>query len=113
MTSDDIYERLAAVLEALPHGFPRTPSGVEIRLIKMAFTPEEASLAGHLTRIPETAAEIAQRVGELPRDREIAVICRSPVRAYYATRILLQNGFKARNISGGMLSRSMLAREGA
>ena len=28
------------------------------------------------------------------------------VRAYYATRILLQNGFKARNISGGMLARS-------
>jgi hypothetical protein len=25
-----------------------------------------------------------------------------------ATRILLQNGFKARNISGAMLSRSML-----
>jgi NADPH-dependent 2,4-dienoyl-CoA reductase/sulfur reductase-like enzyme/rhodanese-related sulfurtransferase len=46
---------------------------------------------------------------KLPRDREIAVICRSAVRAYYATRILLQNGFKAKNISGGMLSRSMLA----
>ena len=37
--SEDIYERLAAALEALPHGFPRTPSGVEIKLIKMAFTP--------------------------------------------------------------------------
>jgi len=48
------------------------------------------------------------RMGELPRDREILVICRSAQRAYYATRILLQNGFKARNISGGMLSRSML-----
>jgi hypothetical protein len=32
----------------------------------------------------------------------------SAQRAYYATRILLQNGFKTRNISGGMLSRSML-----
>jgi len=30
-------------------------------------------------------------------------------RAYYATRILLQNGFKAKNISGGMLSRAMLS----
>jgi NADPH-dependent 2,4-dienoyl-CoA reductase/sulfur reductase-like enzyme/rhodanese-related sulfurtransferase len=48
-------------------------------------------------------------LGKLPRGREIAVICRSAVRAYYATRILLQNGFKARNISGGMLSRSMLS----
>jgi NADPH-dependent 2,4-dienoyl-CoA reductase/sulfur reductase-like enzyme/rhodanese-related sulfurtransferase len=52
--------------------------------------------------------ELRARLGELPRDREIHVICRSAQRAYYATRILLQNGFKARNISGGMLSRSML-----
>jgi NADPH-dependent 2,4-dienoyl-CoA reductase/sulfur reductase-like enzyme/rhodanese-related sulfurtransferase len=49
------------------------------------------------------------RLNELPRDREIHIICRSAQRAYYATRILLQNGFKARNISGGMLSRSHLA----
>jgi Pyruvate/2-oxoacid:ferredoxin oxidoreductase delta subunit len=63
MTSEDIYERLAAVLDALPHGFPRTASGVEIRLIKMAFTPEEVSLAGQLSRTPETAATIAKRVG--------------------------------------------------
>jgi len=27
-------------------------------------------------------------------------------RSYYATRILLQNGFKAINITGGMLSRT-------
>jgi rhodanese-related sulfurtransferase len=48
--------------------------------------------------------ELRARLGELPRDREIHVICRSGQRAYLATRILLQNGFKARNISGGMLS---------
>jgi rhodanese-related sulfurtransferase len=53
--------------------------------------------------------QLRARLGELPRDREICVFCRSAQRAYYATRILLQNGFKARNISGGMLSRSMLA----
>ena len=53
--------------------------------------------------------ELRARLGELPRDREILVICRSGQRAYYATRILLQNGFQARNISGGMLSRSHLA----
>ena len=52
--------------------------------------------------------QLRARLGELPRDREILLICRSATRAYYATRILLQNGFKARNLSGGMLSRSML-----
>jgi NADPH-dependent 2,4-dienoyl-CoA reductase/sulfur reductase-like enzyme/rhodanese-related sulfurtransferase len=51
--------------------------------------------------------QLRARLGELPRDREIRVICRSAQRAYYATRILLQNGFKARNISGGMLARAM------
>ena len=48
--------------------------------------------------------QLRARLGELPRDREIHVICRSGQRAYLATRILLQNGFQARNISGGMLS---------
>ena len=53
--------------------------------------------------------ELRARLGELPRDREILLVCRSGQRAYYATRILLQNGFKARNLSGGMLSRSVLS----
>ena len=48
--------------------------------------------------------QLRARLGELPRDREIHVICRSGQRAYYATRILLQHGFKAKIISGGMLS---------
>jgi rhodanese-related sulfurtransferase len=52
--------------------------------------------------------QLRARLGELPRDQEILVICRSGQRAYYATRVLLQNGFKARTIAGGMLSRSML-----
>jgi rhodanese-related sulfurtransferase len=50
--------------------------------------------------------QLRARLGELPRDKEIQVICRSAVRAYYATRILIQNGFTARNVSGGMLARS-------
>ena len=51
--------------------------------------------------------QLRARLSELPRDREILVICRSAQRAYYATRILLQFGFKARNIPGGTLSRAM------
>jgi len=52
--------------------------------------------------------QLRARLGELPRDREIHVICRSAQRAYYATRILLQNGFNARVVSGGMLARTNL-----
>ena len=53
--------------------------------------------------------ELRARLGELPRDREILIICRSGGRAYFATRILLQHGFRARTLSGGMLSRAALA----
>ncbi|MGA9576086.1 MAG: FAD-dependent oxidoreductase, partial [Terrimicrobiaceae bacterium] len=53
--------------------------------------------------------QLRARLGELPRDREILVTCRSGQRAYYATRILLQHGFKARNLSGGLLSRAILS----
>jgi NADPH-dependent 2,4-dienoyl-CoA reductase/sulfur reductase-like enzyme/rhodanese-related sulfurtransferase len=56
------------------------------------------------TNIP--LGQIRSRLSELPKDREIHVICRSGQRAYYATRILLQNGFKAKIVSGGMLSLS-------
>ena len=48
--------------------------------------------------------QLRARLDELPRDREINIICRSGQRAYIATRILLQNGFRAKNVSGGMLS---------
>src|SRR5271166_5072830 len=49
-------------------------------------------------------AELRSRLEELPRDHEIDVICRSGQRAYYATRILLQHGFDAKVVSGGMLA---------
>jgi rhodanese-related sulfurtransferase len=50
--------------------------------------------------------QLRSRLAELPRDREILVVCRSGQRAYYATRLLLQKGFKARTVSGGMLSQT-------
>jgi len=49
--------------------------------------------------------ELEKRIDELNKykDREIAVICRSGVRSVTATNILLQNGFNAINIEGGMI----------
>ena len=52
--------------------------------------------------------QLRSRLDELPPDREIHVLCRSGQRAYTATRCLLQNGFDARVISGGMLSHAIL-----
>ena len=45
----------------------------------------------------------------VPHDREIHVIRRSGQRAYYATRLLVQNGFDARVISGGVLSHAIVS----
>ncbi len=53
--------------------------------------------------------ELRARLEELPRDREILVVCRSGQRAYTATRMLVQNGFDARVVSGGMLSHAILS----
>jgi rhodanese-related sulfurtransferase len=50
--------------------------------------------------------QLRARLDELPRDREILVVCRSGQRAYYATRMLVQKGFRARTLSGGMLART-------
>ena len=50
-TSEDIYERLANALDALPHGFARTSSGVEIKLIKKAFT-EHGGVGGDAPEEP-------------------------------------------------------------
>ncbi|MFH1673776.1 MAG: 4Fe-4S binding protein [Pseudomonadota bacterium] len=57
----DIYQRLARHLDDLPGGFPPTASGVELRILRRLFTPEEAGLALHLSLIPEEPRVIARR----------------------------------------------------
>jgi electron transport complex protein RnfB len=61
--TDDVYERLAKALDRLPNGFPRTPSNVEIRVLKKIFSREEAELAGQLSGSAEPVDVIAKRVG--------------------------------------------------
>ncbi len=52
--------------------------------------------------------QLRTRLHELPTDTEIHVLCRSGQRAFTATRILIQNGYNAKVLSGGMLSHAML-----
>ena len=61
--TDSVYERLAEALDRLPNGFPRTPSNVELRVLKKIFSPEEAKIAGQLTGSTESIVEIAQKLG--------------------------------------------------
>ena len=44
LMDQDIYQRLAQHLDNLPGGFPPTESGVELRILRRLFTPEEAEL---------------------------------------------------------------------
>ena len=45
--------------------------------------------------------DLRGRLSELPADREIVAYCAVGIRGYLAERILKQNGFRARNLSGG------------
>jgi NADPH-dependent 2,4-dienoyl-CoA reductase/sulfur reductase-like enzyme/rhodanese-related sulfurtransferase len=86
-------------------------TSVDGKLILDVRNPQELAAQQVPGAVNIPLPELRKRLGELPRDREILVFCRTGVRAYYATRILLQNGFKARNLSGGLMSRSMLLTE--
>ena len=57
----DVYQELAYHLDGLPGGFPPTESGVELRILRRLFTPEEAEMALHLTLLPEEPRVVARR----------------------------------------------------
>jgi len=61
-----VYERLRVFLDRLPSGFPSTPDGIEIRLLKKLFSPSEAELTCRLSDDPETVAVISSRIGMEP-----------------------------------------------
>jgi NADPH-dependent 2,4-dienoyl-CoA reductase/sulfur reductase-like enzyme/peroxiredoxin family protein/rhodanese-related sulfurtransferase/TusA-related sulfurtransferase len=48
--------------------------------------------------------ELRDRLGELSQEKEYLVFCRVGLRGYLACRILTQNGFACRNLSGGYLT---------
>jgi rhodanese-related sulfurtransferase len=46
---------------------------------------------------------IERRLGEIPKEREIIVVCQSGMRSQRAADILSRNGYKVLNVSGGMI----------
>ena len=104
LEDNDYYEVLAEEVALRIQGGKKDFVVVDVRIPK-----DKKYDRGHIPgAIHVNLLDLVQpeTLARLPRDKEIHVICRSGGRAYYATRILLQNGFKARNISGGMLARS-------
>ena len=50
---DEIYRKLQRYLNSLPIDYPETESGVELRILKQLFTPQEAEIALKLKIIPQ------------------------------------------------------------
>jgi len=59
----DIYERLRERLDMFPQGFPATKSGVELKILRQLFSPEEAETMFSLKPYPEPVAAISARMG--------------------------------------------------
>ncbi|NWG11287.1 4Fe-4S binding protein [Candidatus Bathyarchaeota archaeon] len=83
--SNHVYEQLAEALNKLPNGFPRTPSNVEIRVLKKIFSSEEASLASQLNGSMESVEVIANRV-ELPYEEAEAKLVKMAKRGLLWSR---------------------------
>lgn len=69
----DVYRALQKHLDSMPVGFPPTESGVEIRILKQLFTPEEARIAAYLTystHPSESLDDIHGRVEQIIPSRE-------------------------------------------
>jgi len=60
---DAPYAALAAALDLLPNGYPRTESGVELLILRKLFSPDEAALASLLGLNHESAEALAGRTG--------------------------------------------------
>ena len=53
--------------------------------------------------------ELRKRLSEIPRDKTVIVYCQSGQRAYFALRLLEQNSFTVKNLSGGYLTWKTMA----
>ena len=62
VNADSVYIELQKHLDKQAVGFPATKSGVEIRILKELFNPEQANLALHLNYEPQSARDIFNRV---------------------------------------------------
>lgn len=65
--------------------------------------------ASNAVHIP--LGRLSERAGEIPRDREIYVVCRSGGRSAQATEALNKAGWKASNVAGGMQAWAAAGRE--
>lgn len=89
LSADDVAARLASA---------QPPVVVDVR------EPEEFA-EGHIPGcrlVP--LGSLMGRLGELPKDQPLVLVCRSGARSAMATQALNQAGFQAANMEGGMMA---------
>src|SRR6516165_8182327 len=93
----------AGIWEIDPHGLEEHAQAVQILDVR---EPQEfVGPLGHIRgAILIPLGELAERAGELRRDRPLVAVCRAGSRSAQALAILQQNGFTdTANLAGGML----------
>ncbi|RCV50953.1 rhodanese-like domain-containing protein [Marinitenerispora sediminis] len=96
--------------------------GVNVPVVEVSAVPGDGYLldvreqdewraghAPHAVHIP--LGELAQRAGEVPRDRQVYVICRVGGRSAQAVQALNDAGWRAANVAGGMSAWALAGRE--
>ena len=66
----DVYRRLQKHIDNMPVGFPATESGVELRILRRLFTPEEAEVGLLLSAVPEDLDRIHRRARKTGLSRD-------------------------------------------
>ena len=96
MAAENIFEGL--VETAQWHDVARLDPAVTVILdVRDKAEVDRGAIPGSL-HIP--LDQLRGRLGEIPKGKEVLVHCQSGQRSYSAARILSQNGFKVRNLSG-------------
>ncbi|MBU3916641.1 4Fe-4S ferredoxin, partial [bacterium] len=62
----DLYEQLREKLHLLSVGFPKTDSGVELKLLRKMFDKEDAELFLEMTPFVQKPSSIANKTGRDP-----------------------------------------------
>lgn len=97
----------AGLWEIDPHGLEeaRAEHPGQVQILDVREPDEFTGPLGHIDGallIP--LGELAERIGELAKDRPVVAVCRAGSRSAQATAILQQAGFKdVANLTGGML----------
>jgi rhodanese-related sulfurtransferase len=96
MTSQDSAHQEGSVPEVPAAGLPGGAFVLDVR-------EDDEWAVGHAPEaLHVPLGQLGARSGEVPRDREIYVICRSGSRSAYAAKALGAAGWNAVNVSDGM-----------